>query len=78
MTGLVRGNAPAYFDLLKYPNMMPKAETLQDFYQHKFNYLLFCLQKEGGHFNVFRLEDCLEVGAKVVHNSWRDFYKTGA
>lgn len=52
---------------------MNKTETLEDFYQKKLN-----RQPEPqpgiGHFNIFRLEDCLENGANVTYNR-RDFYK---
>lgn len=54
---------------------MSKTETLEDFYQHKFNYLPLNLQQDIGHFNVFRLEDCYLPEAKPVTYSRRDFYK---
>lgn len=52
--------------------MVLKTETLEDFYQHKFNYLPVDMQKDIGHFNVFRVEDCV---AKPVSYSRRDYYK---
>ena len=52
--------------------MLPKTETLEDFYQHKFNYLPEDIQKDIGHFNVFRVEDCV---ARPVSYSRRDYYK---
>lgn len=55
--------------------MTLKSETLEDFYQHKFNHLPLNLQSNIGHFNVFRLEDCLGPDAKPVKYSRRDFYK---
>lgn len=54
-------------------NMKP--ETLEDFYQHKFNYLPLNMQLDIGHFNVFRLEDCLAPHAVPLQYSRRDFYK---
>ncbi|MBC7921888.1 MAG: helix-turn-helix transcriptional regulator [Ferruginibacter sp.] len=54
---------------------MTKTETLEDFYKKKFNWLPDNLQQDIGHFNVFRLEDCLGAGAVPVQYSRRDFYK---
>ncbi len=55
--------------------MTVKTETLEDFYKYKFDYLPAGLQQEMGHFNVFRLEDCMGPNAKPVLYSRRDFYK---
>ncbi len=55
--------------------MVAKTETIEDFYKHKFNYLPMNLQQEIGHFNVFRLEDCIGPNATQVQYSRRDFYK---
>ncbi|TDQ10930.1 helix-turn-helix domain-containing protein [Pedobacter metabolipauper] len=55
--------------------MIAKTETLEDFYKHKLDYLPLNLQKDMGHFNVFRTEDCLGPGARPVAYSRRDFYK---
>ncbi len=54
--------------------MPAKSESLEEFYQHKLNmnYLPAGLQNEIGHFNVFRLEDCIST---PVHYSRKDFYK---
>lgn len=49
-----------------------KAESLEDFYQHKFNERPLNINRDVDHFNVFRLEDCL---LKPVTYSRRDFYK---
>jgi AraC-like DNA-binding protein len=54
---------------------MPKTETLEDFYRQKFNWLPDNLQQDIGHFNVFRLEDCLGPNATPVQYTRRDFYK---
>lgn len=53
---------------------MNKTETLEDFYHNKFNKLPEP-QTGVGHFNVFRLEDCLESGQTNITYSRRDFYK---
>lgn len=52
--------------------MLAKTESIEDFYQHKFNYLPADIQRNVGHFNVFRLEDCIGT---PVHYSRKDFYK---
>ncbi|MDR6562460.1 AraC-like DNA-binding protein [Arcicella sp. BE140] len=54
--------------------MISTTETLEDFYQHKFNYLPENLKQDLGHFNVFRLEDCI-AGGTPINYSRRDFYK---
>ena len=54
---------------------MKNTETLEDFYQHKFHSLPDNLQREGGSFNVFRLENHVGIGAVPVRYSRRDFYK---
>jgi len=54
---------------------MAKTETLADFYKSKFDYLPENLQQDLGHFNVFRLEDCLKDGSVNMNYSRRDFYK---
>lgn len=54
---------------------MARTETLEDFYRHKFNWLPENLKKDIGHFNVFRLEDCIGPGKEPVQYSRRDFYK---
>lgn len=54
---------------------MEKPETLEDFYQRKLNGPVPRLQEGVGHFNVFRLEDCIGPNAKPVAYTRRDFYK---
>lgn len=54
---------------------MNKTETLREFYEHKFQAVPDKLQQDIGHFNVFRLEDCIVDGASTVKYSRRDFYK---
>ena len=50
-------------------------ETLEDFYKNKFDWLPDNLQQNIGHFNVFRIEDCIGPNAKPVTYSRRSFYK---
>ena len=54
---------------------MPKTETLEEFYQKKMNWLPENLQKDIGHFNVFRMADCVGPNGTPVQYSRRDFYK---
>lgn len=54
---------------------MSKIETIEDFYNHKFNYLPDNLKNDIGHFNVFKLEDCYVEGAKPIVYTRRDYYK---
>ncbi|MEZ0538120.1 helix-turn-helix domain-containing protein [Fibrella arboris] len=54
---------------------MEKTETLEAFYKKKFNWLPDNLQRDIGHFNVFRLEDCVGPNAVPIQYSRRDFYK---
>jgi len=50
-------------------------ETLEEFYKNKFDWLPNNLQQNIGHFNVFRIEDCIGPNAKPVTYSRRSFYK---
>lgn len=54
---------------------MANRETLEEFYQHKFNWLPDNLKQDIGHFNVFRIEDTLSQGGTPIHYARRDFYK---
>lgn len=54
---------------------MPKSETLEDFYLQKFNWLPENLKRDIGHFNVFKLEDCIGPGKQPVRYTRREFYK---
>ncbi|WP_369411824.1 AraC family transcriptional regulator [Chryseolinea lacunae] len=54
---------------------LEKTETLEDFYKNKFNWMPENLRKDIGHFNVFRLEDCMGPDKAPVQYSRRDFYK---
>jgi AraC family transcriptional regulator, transcriptional activator of pobA len=54
---------------------MPRTETLEDFYQGKLNLMPEGLKQDHGHFNVFRVEDCVAPGSQPVQYSRRDFYK---
>lgn len=53
---------------------MTKAETLEDFYKQKCEWLPDNLQKDIGHFNVFRTED-IKKHASPPKYARRDFYK---
>ena len=50
-------------------------QTLEDFYREKLNWMPENLKKDIGHFNVFRLEDCMGAGKIPVQYSRREFYK---
>ena len=52
-----------------------ETETLELFYKRKFDFVPDGLQKDLGHFNVFRLEDCYSPTAQPVVYTRRDFYK---
>ncbi|MFD3274680.1 helix-turn-helix domain-containing protein [Aquirufa echingensis] len=54
---------------------MEKIETLKDFYQNKFNWIPENLSKDWGHFNVFKLDPYIGIGAKTVPYRRRDYYK---
>jgi AraC-like DNA-binding protein len=54
---------------------MAKTETLEDFYLRKMNWLPDNLKKDIGHFNVFKVEDCLGPGKAPVEYTRRDYYK---
>ena len=54
---------------------MKKVESLADFYRGKNVWMPDNLQKDIGHFNVFRLEPFVGVNAKPVPYKRRDYYK---
>ncbi len=54
---------------------MRQVETIEQFYKRKFNWVPENLQKELGHFNVFRLDPYIGSNAEPVPYSRRDFYK---
>lgn len=54
---------------------MAKTETLEEFYQKKLNWLPDNLKQDIGHFNVFRMEDCIGEGKAPIEYSRREFYK---
>jgi AraC-like DNA-binding protein len=54
---------------------MTKTEILEDFYRLKFDWLPENLRKDIGHFNVFRMEDCVGPNKAPVEYARRDFYK---
>lgn len=54
---------------------MGKLQEMKDFYREKCGWLPDNLQKELGHFNVFRLENFMGENAQPVPYKRRDFYK---
>ena len=54
---------------------MDKPESLEEFYERKFNWLPEDLKKDMGHFNIFRLEPYWEGKVKAIPYRRRDFYK---
>lgn len=54
---------------------MNKAETIEDFYQMKLNWMPDNLGKEMGHFNIFRLEDFVAKYCTTIPYSRKDFFK---
>lgn len=54
---------------------MDKAQSLEEFYSSKLNWIPETLKKEMGHFNVFELDDFVGCNAKPVPCSRKDFYK---
>ncbi|WP_259070293.1 helix-turn-helix domain-containing protein [Mucilaginibacter sp. X4EP1] len=54
---------------------MAETETLQQFYQNKFQNVPECMGQELGHFNVFKIDSNQEQKTKAIKYSRRDFYK---
>lgn len=54
---------------------MDKSESLEEFYQRKFNWIPESLKNDLGHFNIFSLEPYLSGEIKSVPYRRRDFYK---
>lgn len=54
---------------------MDKAESLEEFYQRKFDTAPKIFQNEIGHFNLFHLEPLAEGKPTVIPYKRRDFYK---
>jgi len=54
---------------------MSKTESIEEFYKKKFDFLPDNLQKDIGHFNVFRMEDCIGDDKPPMSYSRRDYYK---
>ena len=55
--------------------MMERAQTIEDFYRTKLNWMPDNLKKEIGHFNVFRLDDFVGPHAKPIPYSRKDYFK---
>ncbi len=54
---------------------MKNTETLEEFYQKKFNHLPPNLKQDIGHFNVFNIEDSVGPNGNPPKYSRREFYK---
>lgn len=54
---------------------MDKAETLEEFYRRKFDWMPENVRNEIGHFNLFRLEPYVEGKPTIIPYKRRDFYK---
>ncbi|MFI0490589.1 helix-turn-helix domain-containing protein [Flavobacterium sp.] len=54
---------------------MNKVETIEDFYDRKFDWMPENFKNEIGHFNVFNLEPVVDGKIKPVPYKRRDFYK---
>lgn len=54
---------------------MEKAQTIEDFYRSKINWMPDNLKKGIGHFNVFRLDDFNESNARQMPYNRRDYFK---
>jgi AraC family transcriptional regulator, transcriptional activator of pobA len=55
--------------------MISKTQTLEEFYNFKFNKIPLGIHKDSGHFNVFRTEDYNDPLKKKAPYSRREFYK---
>lgn len=54
---------------------MEKTQTLEEFYKSKLNWMPDNLQKEMGHFNVFRLDEFSGPKARILPYSRKNYYK---
>lgn len=54
---------------------MNKAETIEEFYRRKFDWMPDNIRKEIGHFNVFKLEPLVAGKPTSIPYKRRDFYK---
>jgi AraC family transcriptional activator of pobA len=54
---------------------MSKGESIQEFYENKYDFMPDNLRKEIGHFNVFKLEPYVGNGAKPAPYKRRDYFK---
>jgi len=54
---------------------MNKSETIEEFYQRKFDWMPENIRNEIGHFNLFRLEPYVEGKPTNIPYKRRDFYK---
>lgn len=54
---------------------MEKTQTIEEFYESKLNWMPDSLQKEIGHFNVFKLNEFVGCHAKPIPYSRKDYFK---
>ena len=54
---------------------MNRAETLEEFYRTKLNWMPECLQKEIGHFNVFNMEEFARQPVKLTSFTRKEYFK---
>lgn len=54
---------------------MEKAQTIEDFYRFKLNWMPDNLKKEIGHFNVFKVDDFVGPFAKPMPYNRKDYFK---
>lgn len=54
---------------------MNKVHTLEDFYRNRSNYVPDTIQRDIGHFNLFRIEEFIGKQGKPVPYSRKDYYK---
>ena len=54
---------------------MGKIETLEELYQHKFDWIPNTIRHRVGHFNVFLLDPFVDERARPVPYKRRDYYK---
>lgn len=64
-----------YYQIKQSTQRMEQAETLEDFYERKFEWIPDSLRKDIGHFNVFQLDPYVGRNAKPVPYRRRDYHK---
>ena len=54
---------------------MEKTQSIEEFYQSKFNWIPNNIRNEIGHFNVFKMEDYVGENSKPIPYSRKDYFK---